>query len=81
MDEDEERVLEDMMVLKLASRTYRHKGEDGGLMQGSRVVNNNLDFFVDNVCLSPSLLPSLLVASSLSQGLTPRFFLLCENRV
>lgn len=58
VDEDEERVLEDMMVLKLASRTYRHKGEDGGLMQGSRVVNNNLDFFVDNVRLSPSLLPS-----------------------
>jgi translation initiation factor 3 subunit L len=48
IDEDAERVLEDMMVLKQASRTYKNTGESG-LMNGSRAVVNNLDFFVDNV--------------------------------
>jgi translation initiation factor 3 subunit L len=47
LDEDEEKVLQEMMVLKQNSRTV--KWSEGPLLEGKRVVNNNLDFVIDNV--------------------------------
>lgn len=43
----EEDVLEQLMVLKASSRTYG-KGQGGGsLLDGDRIVTNNLDFTID----------------------------------
>jgi translation initiation factor 3 subunit L len=46
--EDEDKVLEGLMVLKGASRTYAKQGE-GSLLDGERIVTNNLDFTIDGV--------------------------------
>ena len=44
---DEEEVLQQLMVLKAASRTYaRH---DASLLDGDRISTNNLDFTIDGV--------------------------------
>lgn len=49
-DEDaEEDVLQQLMVLKAASRTYAKGQGDGSLLDGDRIVTNNLDFTVDGV--------------------------------
>jgi translation initiation factor 3 subunit L len=47
-DDDEEKVLEELMVLKGASRTFAKQGE-GSLLDGERIVTNNLDFTIDGV--------------------------------
>ncbi|KAG7527756.1 hypothetical protein FFLO_06618 [Filobasidium floriforme] len=47
LDEDEDTVLERMMSLKSASRSYGHKQGEGSLLDGERFVTNNLDFFID----------------------------------
>lgn len=44
----EEEVLQQLMVLKGASRTYAKQGE-GSLLGGERIVTNNLDFTIDGV--------------------------------
>ena len=49
LDEDEDTVLERMMSLKSASRSYGHGQGEGSLLDGERVVTNNLDFFIDGV--------------------------------
>lgn len=46
LDVEEEEVLQQMMVLKQNSRTF--KWAEGGLLEGNRTVTNNLDFFIDN---------------------------------
>ncbi|KAL7409419.1 eukaryotic translation initiation factor 3 subunit 6 [Mrakia frigida] len=46
LDIEEEEVLQQMMVLKQNSRTF--KWSEGGLLEGTRTVTNNLDFFIDN---------------------------------
>ncbi|ORX35718.1 eukaryotic translation initiation factor 3 subunit 6 [Kockovaella imperatae] len=44
----EEEVLEQLMVLKAASRTYaKAQGEGSSLLDGERIVTNNLDFTID----------------------------------
>ena len=47
----EEEVLQQLMVLKAASRTYaRPQGEkSNSLLDGERIVTNNLDFTIDGV--------------------------------
>ena len=47
LDVEEEEVLQQMMVLKQNSRTF--KWAEGGLLEGNRTVTNNRDFFIDNV--------------------------------
>ena len=47
LDEDQDTVLEKMMSLKSASRSYGHKLGEGSLLDGERIVTNNLDFFID----------------------------------
>lgn len=54
MDEDEDDVLEKMMNLKSANRTYGSRGEGaaagaGGSLDGERMVVGNLDFTINNV--------------------------------
>jgi translation initiation factor 3 subunit L len=44
----EEEVLQQLMALKAASRTYAKQGE-GSLVDGERIVTNNLDFTIDSV--------------------------------
>jgi translation initiation factor 3 subunit L len=51
LEEDEESVLEKMMNLKNASRTFGHKQGEGTLLDGERLVTNNLDFSIDGVSL------------------------------
>ena len=75
----EEDILERLMVLKAASRTYAKSQADGSLLDGDRIVTNNLDFTVDGVSffwvlLFPLIFPSrgrladcLWVSLSLSQ--------------
>ncbi|BEJ16301.1 hypothetical protein CspHIS471_0509060 [Cutaneotrichosporon sp. HIS471] len=46
-DAEEEEVLEQLMVLKAASRTYGKHAGGGSLLDGDRIVTNNLDFTVD----------------------------------
>jgi hypothetical protein len=52
------------MVLKGASRTYSHQTGEGSstLLDGDRLVTNNLDFTIDAV--SPSSLPNIILNSS-----------------
>jgi translation initiation factor 3 subunit L len=45
----EEEVLQALMVLKAASRTYSKGPGEGTLLDGERIVTNNLDFTVDGV--------------------------------
>jgi len=45
----EEDVLQQLMVLKAASRTYAKGQGDGSLLDGDRIVTNNLDFTIDGV--------------------------------
>ena len=45
----EEAVLEQLMVLKAASRSYSHQPTDSTLLDGERKVTNNLDFTIDGV--------------------------------
>jgi translation initiation factor 3 subunit L len=49
LDEDEDAVLEKMMNLKSASRTYGYK--EGSLLDGDRLNVGNLDFTINNVSL------------------------------
>jgi len=41
------------MVLKAASRTYAKGQGDGSLLDGDRIVTNNLDFTIDGVSIVP----------------------------
>ena len=45
----EEEILEQLMVLKAASRTYAKGPGEGSLLDGERIVTNNLDFTIDGV--------------------------------
>ena len=45
----EEEVLEQLMVLKAASRTYARGQGEASLLDGERIVTNNLDFTIDGV--------------------------------
>lgn len=56
--DDEEKVLEQLMVLKAASRTYARGSASAGesstsasssMLDGDRIVTNNLDFTIDGV--------------------------------
>jgi translation initiation factor 3 subunit L len=49
----EEKVLQQLMVLKAASRTYaRPQGnKSNSLLDGERIVTNNLDFTIDGVSI------------------------------
>lgn len=49
----EKEILEQLMVLKGASRTYSHQVGEGSstLLDGDRLVTNNLDFTIDAVSL------------------------------
>ncbi|WWC62161.1 eukaryotic translation initiation factor 3 subunit L [Kwoniella dejecticola CBS 10117] len=44
---DEEEVLQQLMVLKAASRTYAKGQAQDKLLDGERIVTNNLDFTID----------------------------------
>jgi translation initiation factor 3 subunit L len=71
----EKEILEQLMVLKGASRTYSHQTGEGSstLLDGDRLVTNNLDFTIDAV--SPLVqISSLLLhfSSKLLLGLRPR---------
>lgn len=47
-NESEDDVLERLMLVKAASRTYGHlDAESSNLLHGTRVVTNNLDFYID----------------------------------
>ncbi|KAJ9094222.1 hypothetical protein QFC21_006048 [Naganishia friedmannii] len=53
MDEDEDDVLEKMMNLKSANRTYgSREGAGGSLLDGERMVVGNLDFTISNDAVS-----------------------------
>ncbi|KAK4689290.1 translation initiation factor 3 subunit L, partial [Tremellales sp. Uapishka_1] len=45
---DEDEVLEQLMVLKAASRTYGKSAGEGSLLDGERIVTNNLDFTIES---------------------------------
>ncbi|WRT66544.1 eukaryotic translation initiation factor 3 subunit L [Kwoniella shivajii] len=45
--EQEEEVLQQLMVLKAASRTYAKGQGEATLLDGERIVTNNLDFTID----------------------------------
>jgi translation initiation factor 3 subunit L len=47
-EQTEEEVLQQLMALKAGSRTYAKQGE-GSLLDGERIVTNNLDFTIDGV--------------------------------
>jgi translation initiation factor 3 subunit L len=53
----EKEILEQLMVLKGASRTYSHQTGEGSstLLDGDRLVTNNLDFTIDAVSPFPPL--------------------------
>ncbi|WVQ99522.1 eukaryotic translation initiation factor 3 subunit L [Kwoniella sp. CBS 9459] len=46
-EEQEEEILQHLMVLKAASRTYGKVQGEGSLLDGDRIVTNNLDFTID----------------------------------
>ncbi len=50
-DVDEDSLLERMMNLKSASRTYGHKAGEGSLLDGERLVTNHFDFTIDRAML------------------------------
>ena len=66
----EKEILEQLMVLKGASRTYSHQTGEGSstLLDGDRLVTNNLDFTIDAVSSSPLFIIS---SSTLLLGLRP----------
>lgn len=45
----EEEVLQQLMVLKGASRTYGKGTSEGKLLDGEKIVTNNLDFTIEGV--------------------------------
>lgn len=47
--EAEEGVLQQLLLLKGASRTYAKGAGEGTLLDGDRIVTNNLDFTIDGV--------------------------------
>jgi translation initiation factor 3 subunit L len=49
MDEEEDDVLEKMMNLKSANRTYGYREGAQSLLDGERMVVGNLDFTINNV--------------------------------
>ena len=70
-EQGEKEILEQLMVLKGASRTYSHQTGEGSrtLLDGDRLVTNNLDFTIDAVSLflssSPYTSASIIVPISL----------------
>ncbi|WWD17147.1 eukaryotic translation initiation factor 3 subunit L [Kwoniella shandongensis] len=46
-EDGEEEILQQLMVLKAASRTYAKGSGEGTLLDGERIVTNNLDFTID----------------------------------
>lgn len=50
---EETDILEQLMVLKGASRTYSKQAGEGTLLDGERIVTNNLDFTIDSVSIYP----------------------------
>ena len=49
LDTDEEAMVQQLMVLKQASRSIGRVGNEKGLLEGSTVSNNDLDFVIDEV--------------------------------
>ena len=49
LDTDEEEMVQQLMVLKQASRSIGRVGNEKGLLDGSTVSNNDLDFVIDEV--------------------------------
>lgn len=47
LDQDEDDVLEKLMLVKSASRTYGNSQGKGNLLDGDRLVTNNLDFYIE----------------------------------
>jgi translation initiation factor 3 subunit L len=68
----EKEILEQLMVLKGASRTYSHQTGEGSstLLDGDRLVTNNLDFTIDAV--SPLIQKSSLLTHFSSHYRNPR---------
>lgn len=49
LDTDEEEMVQQLMVLKQASRSIGRVGNEKGLLDGSTVSNNDLNFVIDEV--------------------------------
>ena len=55
LDTDEEEMVQQLMVLKQASRSIGRVGNEKGLLEGSTISNNDLDFVIDEVMSRPAL--------------------------
>lgn len=69
LDTDEEEMVQQLMVLKQASRSVGRVGNEKGLLEGSTVSNNDLDFVIDEVMLRSTSYrsldpPSLMITSA-----------------
>ena len=53
LDTDEEEMVQQLMVLKQASRSTGRVGNEKSLLEGSTVANNDLDFVIDEVMPKP----------------------------
>ena len=60
LDADEEEMVQEMMVVKQASRSVSRAGTEGtGLLDGQTIMTSDLNFVIDEVRFLPSLLGCL----------------------
>jgi hypothetical protein len=50
LDADEEEMVQQMMVMKQASRSISRVGNDGSLLDGQTISTSDLNFVIDEVC-------------------------------
>ena|ERR1700722_7414320 len=51
LDADEEEMVQQMMVMKQASRSISRVGSEGSLLDGQTISTSDLNFVIDEVCL------------------------------
>jgi translation initiation factor 3 subunit L len=56
LDADEESMVQQMMAMKVATRSVSRVGNEKGLLEGTTISTSDLNFVINEVCLSLSLL-------------------------
>lgn len=51
LDADEEELVQQMMVMKQASRSISRVGDEKGLLDGQPITTSDLDFVIDDVSI------------------------------
>jgi RNA polymerase I-associated factor PAF67 len=76
LDADEEEMVQQMMVMKQASRSISRVGNDGSLLDGQTISTSDLNFVIDEVCRGFSRL-----SVDMNMLFKPRIWYTSRNRL